>query len=156
MVINVTKNSLAITASVALVLISIVLAATTYAAISTTKNVSSSGTVIVSPNLTVFSDSACTDPIAVIDWGSVSPGGSTTKTIYIKNTGTGTSISLDMATNNWNPTDSSNYMTITWNPTKTTILPNETTAATITLSVSPSVIGITNFSVQISLTGTSV
>jgi predicted neutral ceramidase superfamily lipid hydrolase len=82
------KNSKALVAIVALVVVAVFLTATTLAALSTNKNLSSYGSITVTAQLGVYSDSACTIPLSTVNWGSLSPGGSTTKTL-IKNTSAG-------------------------------------------------------------------
>jgi hypothetical protein len=139
----------------ALVLIAMALTVTTYGAITVSKNLSSTGSINASPNLGVYSDSACTTTLSSINWGTITPNSTVTQTIYIKNTGTGASLVLHMVPSSWNPTSASTYMTITWNRESTTLAPGASTAATITLTVSSSIVDITSFSVQITITGTA-
>lgn len=67
---------------------SLALMLTAYAAINVSTSINSSGTIVVPvpSNIGVFSDSACTTPLAPLDWGSLTPGGTVTKTFYVKNT----------------------------------------------------------------------
>ncbi len=136
-----------------LIVVATVLTATTYAALSTNRNLSTTGTVDVSANLGVYSDSACTTTLSTISWGNLTPGESTTQTIYVKNTGAGVSLSLSMATSSWNPSSANGPIIITWNRENTVLTPGQVTTATITLTVSSSITDVTNFSVQISITG---
>jgi len=129
------------------------LATLTLAAITVTQNVSSSGAVVTSPNIGVYSDSACTTTMTSITWGSVAPGGSATQTVYVKNTGTG-SMSLSLAVSNWSPSGASTYITISWNQQGTQLSAGQSVAATITLTVSSSITGITSFSNTITISGT--
>jgi hypothetical protein len=147
------KQKIAIALS-ALTLIAIALTTTTYGALSTTKNVNSSGSITTSANLGVYSDSACTVPLTSIDWGTLAPGSTTTKTVYIKNIGTGVSLTLSMAASSWSPSAAGQSLTLTWDKAATTLAPNQSTAATFTLSVSSGITGVTSFDVQISITGT--
>jgi hypothetical protein len=137
-----------------LALIALAITVTTYAAITTTKDVSSTGTITTSANLGVYSDSACTNALSTISWGSVTAGTNATQTIYVKNTGTGT-MTLNLSTNNWTPTNANTYITITWNKNGSTLSAGQSTAATITIAVSPSITGITSFSNTVTITGTS-
>jgi hypothetical protein len=141
-------------APIILAIIALSLTVTTLAAITITKDVSSTGTITTSPVIGVYTDSACTNALNTITWGSVAAGTNTTQTIYVKNTGTGT-ITLNLSTNNWTPTNSTNYITITWNKTGSTLAAGQSTAATITLTVSPSITDITTFSNTITIAGTS-
>jgi hypothetical protein len=149
------KDKKIIFAAICLMAISVALTATTYAALTTTQNLSSAGSINVSPNLGVYSDSGCTTPLSSIAWGSLSGGGNKTQTVYVKNTGTGSSLTLSMTASNWSPVSASSYMTVTWNKAGTVLTPGASTSAIITLTVSPSVTDITSFNVQISITGTT-
>jgi hypothetical protein len=150
---------------IAIALVGLALTMTAYGAISVSTSINSSGLIAtssgisatsnaLSSSLSVYSDSACTVPMTTIDWGSVSPGGTITRTGYVKNTGGGVSLTLSMATSNWNPTNANGPLTITWDKEGTVLAPGQSTAATITLLVSSSITGITSFSVQILIYGT--
>lgn len=140
-------------AIIVLLCMSIFLTGSTYAALSTSQTVASTGTVNVSANLGVFSDAACTTPLTSFSWGSLTPGATSSQTIYVKNTGTGVSLTLSMAASNWSPTGANNYITLSWNPTSNKLTPGASTKAVITISVSSSIVDIQNFNVQISITG---
>jgi hypothetical protein len=126
-----------------------------YAAINVSVSINSSGSIAVSPNIGVYSDSACTVQLTTINWGSPSPGATVSQTVYIKNTQGSTSLTLSMTTSNWNPTSANGPLTIAWNKQCTVIAPGQPAAATLTLTMSSSITGITTFSVQISISGTS-
>ena len=101
---NTPKIKLSVTASVIiLVLIAIALTFTTFAAITTSQSLSSSGQVTTSANLGVYSNSACTTSLSSINWGTLTAGGNITRTVYIKNTGSGLALTLSMETSNWTP-----------------------------------------------------
>ena len=140
--------------AIALTVLSIVLAATTYAALNVSQNITSSGSIATSPNVSVYSDSACTTVITSINWGSLSTGDSSIHTVYVKNTGIA-SMTLSMIANNWSPAGAGTYLTISWNQEGTELSAGQSVAAIITLTVSPSTTGITNFSNTITITGTS-
>jgi uncharacterized protein YcnI len=150
------KIKLSITASIiALVLIATVLTVTTFAAITTTQNLSSSGSVTTSANLGVYSNAGCTTPLTTINWGTITPGATITQTIYIKNTGNGLSLALSMGAASWTPAGANGQITLTWDQAGTRITPGQSVAATLTLTVSSSIADVTNFSVQINITGTN-
>jgi hypothetical protein len=146
------KNILYVTATI---IAAIFIVATTFAAITVNKTLSSTGNIITSTNIGVYSDSACNNEQTTIDWGSTSPGSSITRTIYVKNTGSGTNVALSLTTLSWNPTNANGPITISWDRQGTTLTPGQSTDATITLSVSSSIAGITSFSFNIQVTGTS-
>jgi hypothetical protein len=142
-------------AAAALVSIAVTLAvltATTAGLLSINRTVSSTGAV-TAINVGVYSNSVCTNELTSIDWGTVSPGNSESRTIYLKNTGNA-QITLSMDAANWNPANADGPITLTWNKETATLDPNQVTAATITLSISESIAGITNYSVDIVIAGT--
>ena len=114
--------------------------------------VSASG-IVATANLGIYSDSACTQKITSIDWGSTSPGASITKTVYVRNVGT-TAVTLSMSKTNWNPTTANGPINLTWNREGTVLAANQVSAATLTLGVSSSISGITTFSMNIVITAT--
>jgi hypothetical protein len=130
------------------------LAASTLAVLTVNQNLGSSGTVTTSPNIGVFSNSACTNSLTTIPWGTITAGGSTTQTIYVKNTGTG-SLTLGLSTANWTPAQASTYITVSWDKQGTQLSTGQSTQATVTITVSSSISSITNFSNTISISGTS-
>jgi hypothetical protein len=150
------KIKLSVTASVIiLVLIAVALTFTTFAAITTSQSLSSSGEVTTSANLGVFSNSACTTSLSSINWGTLTAGGNITRTIYVKNTGSGLALTLSMETSNWTPAGAEEPITLTWSQEGARLQPGQSVAATFTLSVSPTIADVTNFSVQINITGTN-
>jgi uncharacterized protein YcnI len=141
-------------AIIAIMMVGLILTVTTAGLLSVSQSVSSTGTVNVTTiNVGVYSDSSCTQALTSIDWGTLSPGNSITKLIYVKNTGNAP-ITLGMTKTGWNPTSANGPITITWNKEGTTLSVGQYIAATLTLSVSSSISGITTFSVNIVITGT--
>jgi hypothetical protein len=106
-----------------------------------------------SPNVVVYSDSACTIKKTPITWSSIAAGKTATQTVYVKNAGTAP-ITLYLAVTNWTPSAASNYITITWNRQGTQLAAGQSIAATLTLTVSSSITGITNYSNTITISGT--
>ena len=125
---------------------------TTTGLLSVNQTVSSSGTV-TAIDVGVYSDSACTTELTSINWGIISPGNSVSRTIYLKNTGNAL-ITLFMTKTNWNPVNADGPITLTWNRENATLNVDQVTSAILTLSLSESISGITNFSVEIVFTGT--
>ncbi len=144
-------------AIVALIAVALALTVTTLvptlSAVTSSKSVASSGTITTSPNLGVFSDSACTINMTAINWGSVEAGGTITQTVYVKNVGTGT-MTLSLTVSNWSPTSASTYLTISWNQQGTQLAAGQSVAAIITLTISSQVTGFTTFSNSIAISGT--
>jgi len=120
--------------------------------LSTTSRVSSSG-VIKAVGVGVYSDLACTTKLSSIDWGTLEPGVSKNVTCYIKNGGN-SAITLSLSTANWSPSNASQNITLKWDSGGKSISPSQVVKATLTLSVSSSISGITNFSFDIIIVGT--
>jgi hypothetical protein len=138
-------------AIIAIVAIGLISTLSTAGLLSVSQTVPSSGTV-TAINVGVFSDSSCTITLTSIDWGTISPGSSVTRTIYVKNTGNA-QITLSMTKTDWNPTSANGPVTLGWNREGTTLNAGQYAAAILTLSVSSSISGITAFSVNIVITG---
>ncbi len=98
----------------------------------------------------VYWDQACTNSVSSINWGIVDPGASKNSTVYVRNTGN-TPITLTMTTSNWNPSNASTYIALTSNYAGQSIGENGVVQVTFTLSVSPSITGITSFSFDITI-----
>jgi hypothetical protein len=91
----------------------ILLTLLTTGALMSSQTVPSQGTVSA-VNVGVYSDSACTQNLTSINWGSIAPVNSTTRTIYVKNTGT-ISMTLSMTTGSWVPSNANTYISLSWN-----------------------------------------
>jgi hypothetical protein len=130
----------------------IILTVTTAGLLSVNQTVPSTG-IVTSVNVGVYQNQACTQNLTSINWGTLSPGGSATRTIYVKNIGT-TPITVTMATANWSPTAANGPITVTWSINDNTLTVGQVATATLTLTVSASITGIDNFSVDIVITGT--
>ena len=140
--------------TIILIIFAFSLAASTLAVITINQNINSSGTITTSPNIDVYSNSDCTDNMTAISWGPITVGGSTTQTIYVKNTGTGT-LTLGLSVTNWTPEQASTYLTVSWDKQGTQLSAGQLIQATITITASSSITGITNFGNTISILGTS-
>ena len=147
------KDKVITIALVAFSMLTIVLTVLSYGLVVSTKTLPSSGMIVSTLNVGVYADSACTQPLAAIDWGTISPGGSVVKTLYVKNTGNAQA-TLSMAKINWNPATANGLITVTWNREGAILAPNLAVIATLTLAASSDMGGITSFSVDILISGT--
>jgi hypothetical protein len=96
-------------------------------------------------DLGLYWDNACTNATDGVNWGSFSPGASSSVTLYVRNQGDST-VKLNLTTRNWNPANAYELITLTWNREGQELKPQMVTVATLSLSVSPNINGITNFS----------
>jgi hypothetical protein len=81
------------------------------------------------------------------------PGNTATATIYVKNEGN-VAVTLTISAGNWNPVAASNYLTLTWNRDGYRLAVGSAIQAVLSLNVSSSISGITNFSFDITITAT--
>jgi hypothetical protein len=99
----------------------------------------------------VYWDIGCTNPVSSINWGSLEPGASKNVTLYVRNEGS-TASTLFINTSNWNPSNAWEYITLSWDYAGQQISPDEVIQVKLTLSISSSIKGITNFSFDITVT----
>lgn len=72
-----------------------------------------------------------------LDWGTVYPGLTVNATFYLRSI-SNVRTTLSLNTTNWNPTNMSNYMPLSWNYSGANINPGEVIPVNLTLSVSSS------------------
>ena len=103
----------------------------------------------------VYWETTCENEVSTIDWGYVEPGSSQNITIYIRNEGN-IPMTLNMTVDNWDPSAASTYMTMNWNQESSQVNGQAVLETLLTLSVSPSISDIFNFSFDITITGTEL
>jgi len=96
----------------------------------------------------VFWDSNCTNSVSFIDWGMVEPGSMNNVTVYVRNEGN-VAANISLTTENWNPSNASDYLALNWNYDGRQLNPLEVAQVMLTLTVSSSVQGIESFSFDI-------
>lgn len=101
-----------------------------------------------------YKDSSCITLISDVNWGTLTPGLSSTNTIYVRNEGN-SDLTLSLDTTNWNPINTRDYMTLSWNYIGQTITQNQVVQITLTLSVSQNINGIDSFNFDIIILGTN-
>jgi hypothetical protein len=101
-------------------------------------------------NTGIYSDQACTTQVRSINWGLIEPGATANQTVYVRNEGD-TPTTLTVTLSNWNPANSYNHISITWNYTGQTVDVNQVIPVTFTLHVSENVQGISDFSFDITI-----
>jgi len=125
---------------------------TTLSLVQNSSTVSSVGT-IKGVGVGIYSEYACTNKVTSINWGALDPGSNKTTIIYVRNEGNAAA-TLSQTTQNWNPTAASSYLTLRWNYTGQTISVNQILQIKLTLTLSSTVTGITNFSFDTLITST--
>jgi len=124
-----------------------------FPAAQTSKTLSSTGT-IETIGVGVYTDVQCSSPLTSIAWGTLEPEESQAVICYIKNEGDSPS-TLSMYTSNWNPSSAEDYLTLSWNYNGQPINADASVQVTFTLSVDASIEGITSFSFDITIVGSS-
>ena len=125
--------------------------AVTSAFLSSQRSIPSTG-MVLAVNLGVFADAGCSVNLTAIDWGSLYPGDSASRTVYVKNSGN-TPIVLAMTTNSWSPSIAEGQLSVSWDKEGTSLGSGESTAAVLTLTVLPTVHDVTSFTVNVVISG---
>jgi len=120
--------------------------------LTTSRTLSSSGSV-KAINVEVYWDLACTQVVSSVDWGTPEPGDVVNRTVYVKNTGSA-QMTLALFDSGWNPAVAANYITLSWDREGALIDAGGVVEAVLTLTVSGSITGITDFSFNIVIEGT--
>ena len=105
-------------------------------------------------NVEVFWDRRCRprDKVNEIDWGGLKPSDSISKKIYIKHNSESNLI-LSVSSSDWYPVEAGNYLTLTCDKEGVIMGNQEVVEATLILTVSNEISGITNFSLNIVIQG---
>jgi hypothetical protein len=120
--------------------------------VQTSRTISNAGAV-KGMGVGIYWDSACTNRTSSVNWGLLDPGSNKTVTVYVRNEGNAVA-ALSKAAQNWNPSTASSYMTLNWNYAGQTLSVNQVLQIKLTLVVSSTTSGITNFSFDITITAT--
>ena len=103
-------------------------------------------------NVQVYWNSGLSNTVEEIDWGTIEPGKSIIKKIYIKHNSR-FDLTLKVSDSNWNPVEASKYITFSCDKDGSIIGRREVVVATLTLKVSNEITGIQNFSFDIIIEG---
>lgn len=100
----------------------------------------------------VYWDYNCTNPVNSFDWGFIEPSANKSLCCYIENTGN-QKVVLSMSTSNWDPQNTTQFLTLTWDLEGANLDIEERIRATFTLTVSSSSQGITSFRFDVTIVG---
>ena len=101
----------------------------------------------------IFWDPNATLPVEYVDWGILEPGETVSEVLYFKSQ-SNVNITLTMATYNWDPPNATEYMNLSWNYTSQPLTPKSVTPIEMVLHVYSNITGITEFTFDITITGT--
>jgi len=103
--------------------------------------------------ISIWWDYNCTTKVEYIDWGFIEPNETKTVTLYIKSR-SNVNITITMTTENWEPTNASKYIAVTWNREGYMLPPKTVTPVDINLHVFSNITGIDTFNFDIIITAT--
>lgn len=103
----------------------------------------------------IFQDAACTMNLTIIDWGTLHPGEMAAAIMFARNSGN-VNVTLGYNVTGWTPVTFPIYFILAWNYTGYILHPFEVSAIMWTLTVSPAITNITDFSFNINCTAKEV
>ncbi len=109
-----------------------------------------SSVVVSDQNVGVFVDSECVNQCEKLDWES--GAGSTSRTVYVKNT-CGAPVALSMFATGWAPSDVGSFLTVSWDKEGHVLSPGESASAVLTLTASENASSVEFFGFRILITG---
>ena len=149
------QTSKAVTLVVAVIIVGLI--STTIIAnglLSASQRVIGSG-MITSVNVGAYEDAQATTLLSSIDWGMITPGGSASQIVYIKNEGN-TPLTLTLEAENWDPAESDAYISLSWDYSGVPLEANQVVMVLLSLQVSESIQDISSFTFDIVVIGTQV
>lgn len=109
------------------------------------------GDSVIGIGVGIYWNNACTNTTRSLNWGLIDPNSSNNLTIYIRNEDN-LAVSLSLNAANWIPSYSSNYISLSWNYSGQILKLNEVIPLKLTLTVSPTICDITDFSLETIIT----
>ena len=116
--------------------------------------VSNVSAVETSSSLGAYWDVDCRASVSSIDWGTMTPGQTKNVTFYIRNEGS-TTILLSGIAKNLNPITAEGYIRFVFGSNDQKVQAGEVKKVTCSLTISPKITNITNFSFDVLLQGTN-
>jgi len=110
--------------------------------------------VETSSSLGAYWDVGCSAMVSSIDWGNLTPSQTRNITFYIRNEGS-TTLFLSGIDKNWNPITAEGYIRFVFGSADQVVQASEVKKVTCSLTISPEIINITNFSFDVLLQGTN-
>jgi hypothetical protein len=103
----------------------------------------------------IFSGNSFNNSLSSIDWGTLEPGANKYIECYVQNTGKTEAI-LTLETDNWIPREATKYITLNWDYKGQKLKINEILSVTLILSISKNIQGISGFSFDIIIIGSTI
>ncbi|NVM56480.1 MAG: hypothetical protein HWN66_22470, partial [Candidatus Helarchaeota archaeon] len=99
-------------------------------------------------DLEIYNEIDCINRKTELEWGTINVGSSVSTKIYIKNTGSA-DVRLSFTIENWEPTESYEYMELSWDYDGNPLKPGKVVGILLSLKVNSKISGIKNFSFDI-------
>jgi hypothetical protein len=106
---------------------------------------------VVGIGVGIYWDNDCTNITHSLNWGFIDPNSNNNLTVYVRNEANSV-VSLGLITANWILSSAPNYIFLTWNYSGQNLKPNEVIPIKLTLTVSPTIIDVTDFSLETTIT----
>ena len=103
----------------------------------------------------IYWDQACLNKTYSLNWGTIASGSSSNLTVYVRNEGK-SAVSLSLSTTDWAPSSASSYISLSWNYTNQALKTNQVIPIELTLTVSPTIDGVTDFNHVTTITAIGV
>ena len=113
------------------------------------------GGTVKTVGVAIYSDIELDELLVSIDWGDLRPGGNKTIQCYVQNTGD-TAELLFLQTDNWAPSSAADYLSLTWDYDDQPLNAYEVIPLNLTLTVAVAIQGISSFSFDITVIGSSI
>lgn len=114
----------------------------------------SGGAIRARMPIVAYSDPQGNYTLSSVEWGILEPGESKNVTCYVKNWDK-VPLRLSFMTQNWNPSEASNYINLIWNYGGQLVNTSEIVEIVFTISVSANVPDMADFSFDIVIIGTA-
>jgi len=108
---------------------------------------------IISVNIRILSDPQSGQLVTQIDWGTLVPGQTASRTFYFISE-SNVNVSLSLSTRNWSPAFAEGYFSLNWNISGKVIKPGENVRTAFILSVSNNAMNQNNFCFDTIITAT--
>lgn len=105
-----------------------------------------------SVSIGVYWDKNCSDAVSSVNWGYAKPGSTRDIIVFVKNEGN-ISITLSMSTSNWNPSEATSFVHLSWNYTGETIEQYQILPVTLSLNVDANIEEILDISFDTNIEG---
>jgi len=101
----------------------------------------------------IYWNQACTNVTHSLNWERMNAGSANNLTVYIRNEAN-SAVKLSLGTTNWTPSTSSDYISLNWNYSGQVLSIGQLIPLELTLTVSPTINEITDFSFNTIITTT--